>query len=148
MPTSDAPRLALIRGATWAGIAALLLTGVNLLFLPAAVVGILAAVAGLRQIRHDIEAATLRLGAALLASLVVAVGGVIAGSGIVAAPAGILSLVAFVVAWRAADRLREDRRRAWGVRQGLILQRDRELHERQRALQDRRDRPAVDDENT
>lgn len=132
----DASRVGLIRISAFAGIGALLLTGLNLLFLPAAIVALVVAVAGLRQVPNDLEAASLRLGAAVIASGIVAVGGVVTGAGIVAAPAGVLSLVAFLVSWQLCERLRVDRRRAWGVRQGLTMQRDRELSERQRALQD------------
>lgn len=136
MPRHDAPRIALIRGAALGGVAALVLTGVNVLFLPAAILGVLLGVTGIRHVGDDPEAASLRLGAALIASSIVAIGGLIAGSGVVAAPAGVLAALAFAVSWRACENLRADRRRAWGIRQGLVLQRDRELSDRQRALRD------------
>lgn len=145
----DTSRLAWIRSTAIAGVAALVLTGVNLLFLPAAIVGLVVAVAGVRRVGDDLEAASLRLGAAVIAALVVAIGGIVAGSGIVAAPAGVLSFVAFTLSWRACERLRVDRRRAWGVHQSLVMQRDRELSERQRALRDGVfDRPADETDET
>ena len=67
---------------------------------------------------------------------------------IIAAPAGVLSFGAFLVAWRLCERLREDRRRAWGVSQGLAMQRYRELHDRQRALRDAVRRDPDENEET
>lgn len=133
------PRVAVIRVTALVGAAGLLGAGSNVLILPAAIVGLLAAAAGIRRLGDDLDAAGLRLGVAVLVSAIVAPLAFLSGDGMLAT-AALMALSMFVFAWTACDRLRRHRRRAWGGRQRQLLDRQAQLRQRQHAL---RDRPRV-----
>ena len=130
----------LVRAAAVAGCVGLVATGVNVLLMPAAIIGLLAGVSGVRRAGDDLDAAGMRLGVALLVSVLVAVLSVMSGSGVLAA-AGVLTVVMFALAWRSCEQLRRQRRSDWGVKQREVLDRDAELHQRRDAL---RNAPVVD----
>lgn len=122
-----------------AGCVGLVATGVNVLLMPAAIVGLLAGVSGVRRAGDDLDAG-MRLGVALLISVLVAVLSVMSGSGVLAA-AGVVTVAMFALAWRSCEQLRRQRRSDWGVKQRGILERHAELHQRRDAL---RNAPVVD----
>ena len=125
-----------IRAVAVVGCLGTLVAGANVLLLPAAIVGLLAGVAGVRRLGDALEAASLRLGVALVVSGVLAVFSVASGVPTMAV-VGLVTVVAFAVAWRACERLRADRRAAWGVQQRDGLARDAALHRRRDELRDR-----------
>lgn len=134
------PTVRLVRAAAVAGCVGLVATGVNVLLMPAAIIGLLAGVSGVRRAGDDLDAAGMRLGVALLVSVLVAVLSVMSGSGVMAA-AGVLTVAMFALAWRSCEQLRRQRRSDWGVKQREVLDRDAELHQRRDAL---RNAPVVD----
>ena len=134
------PTVGLVRAAAVAGCVGLVATGVNVLLMPAAIIGLLAGVSGARRAGDDLDAAGLRLGVALLVSVLVAVLSVMSGSGVLAA-AGMVTVAMFALAWRSCEQRRRQRRSDWGVKQRKILDRHAELHQRRDALQNA---PVVD----
>lgn len=124
-----------MRATSAAGCVTLLLAGANVLILPAAVVGVIAGTSGLRLTDRDLDPVRLRLGVALVASVLALVGNAASGDpGLTAA--GVAAAVCFTVAWSTCDRLRRERRLAWGVRHREAMERLRQLDQRRTALRD------------
>lgn len=130
------PTVGAVRTAAVLGCVGLAVAGLNVLLMPAAIVGLLAGIAGIRRAGHDLDAAGLRLGVALLVSVLVAMLTLISGNRTLGTT-GIAAVVMFTVAWRTCQSLARHRRRAWGVRQHDILDRQAQLHRRRDALRDR-----------
>ncbi len=122
-----------VRAAAVAGCLGLVATGVNVLLMPAAIVGLLAGISGVRRAGDDLDAAALRLGVALLTSGLLAFGALMSGSGVLAAT-GVATVAMFALAWRSCEQLRRSRRAEWGVRQRELLDRQTQLHKRRDAL--------------
>jgi hypothetical protein len=122
-----------VRVAAVAGCLGLVATGVNVLLMPAAIVGLLAGVSGVRRAGDDLDAASLRLGVALLISVLLSLFTLMSGSGVLAAT-GVVTVAMFTLAWRGCEQLRRARRADWGVRQREILDRQAQLHQRREAL--------------
>lgn len=111
----------------------LVASGVNVLLMPAAIVGLLAGISGVRRAGDDLDATSLRLGVALLTSILLAVGALMSGSGVLGAT-GVATVAMFALAWRSCEQLRRSRRAEWGVRQRQFLDRQSQLHQRRDAL--------------
>lgn len=130
------PTVGAVRAAAVLGCVGLAVAGLNVLLMPAAIVGLLAGIAGIRRTGDDLDAAGLRLGVALLVSVLVAVLTPMSGNRMLGTT-GIATVVMFAVAWRTCQQLDRQRRRARGVRQRDILDRQARLHGRRAALRDR-----------
>lgn len=124
--------LAAVRWLALAGCAALVMTLVNVIVLPAAVVGMLAGVAAARLVSRNLEQASLRLGVALLVSVVVTFASLAMADPYLGG-AGALAGLSFFTSWRICEQARDNRRRAWGMRQRDILARQHELARRRDA---------------
>jgi hypothetical protein len=122
-----------VRAAAVAGCLGLVAIGVNVLLMPAAIVGLLAGISGVRRAGDDLDAAALRLGVALLTSVLLALSTLLSGSGVLAAT-GVATVAMFALAWRSCEQVRRSRRSEWGVRQREILDRQAQLHQRRDAL--------------
>lgn len=127
------PTVGRVRAAAVAGCLGLVATGVNVLLMPATIVGLLAGIGGVRRAGDDLDAAALRMGVALLTSVLLAIGTSMSGSGSLAA-AGVVTIATFALAWRSCEQLRRSRRSEWGVKQRKILDRQAQLHQRRDAL--------------
>lgn len=130
---SRSPGVGRVRGAAVTGCLGLVATGVNVLLMPAAIVGLLAGISGVRRAGDDLDAASLRLGVALLTSILLAFGALMSGSGVLGAT-GVATVAMFVPAWRGCEQLRRSRRAEWGIRQRQFLDRQAQLHQRRDAL--------------
>lgn len=127
------PAVGLVRAAAVAGCLGLMAASVNVLLMPATVVGLVAGLGGVRRAGDDLDAAGMRLGVALLVSTLVAAGSVMSGSGILGAT-GVATVTMFAVAWHSCQHLRRQRRLDWGVRQRQILDHQAQLQQRRDAL--------------
>lgn len=127
------PGIGRVRAAAVVGCLGLVATGVNVLLMPAAIVGLLAGISGVRRAGDDLDAAALRLGVALLTSVLLALGALMSGSGVLAAT-GVGTVTMFALAWRSCEQLRRSRRAAWGVRQREFLDRQAQVQKRRDAL--------------
>lgn len=127
-------RRAVVRAAGIVGATAQLLVGLMVIVIfPAAFVSAVTGVAGVRLVRRDLEAASMRFGVALLASGVGIVSGFVSGA-LPALAAAVLSTACFAFAWRDVQRLASQHRAAFGIRHRDWTRRDTELHERRDAL--------------
>ena len=139
MASMWASRNRLVRGLVALAVVIQVLTWfANLFLFPSALITVVAGVTGARRIERDDDDAVLRIGVALLTSLVASVLAVFSGA------------LAFVVvawsssglllaAWVLLRALAADRRRSWGIKQQDILRRRLELEQRRDALRDHRD---------
>ncbi len=132
--TADGLRVATARILGAAGCLLLLLIGTNLILLAAVAFGLLAGVTGTCKIATDPDRAHLSLGAAIVATTVLLPA---LSSSVPLAVVDLVAVGCFVGAWHTVDRLRTERRRAWGVRQKDILARQQELATRKHALANR-----------
>lgn len=103
--------------------------------MPAAIVGVLAGSVGLLRPGYDLDASSLRLGVALIVSVVSLFANAATGD-VVLAGSGVVATVALGTAWESCQRLRRDRRMAWGARQRVVLERSAQLQQRHAALRD------------
>lgn len=101
--------------------------------MPAAIVGVLAGLGALRRLRYHLDAASQRLGGALVVSGLSVVPSAAAGDAVLAG-SGLVASAAFWVAWTRCQALRRERRVEWGIRQRVILERSAELHRRRAVL--------------
>lgn len=127
-------RRVLIRGAGVAGATTQLLVGLmGIVIFPAAFVSAITGVAGVRLVRRDLEAASMRFGVALLASGVGVVFGFASGA-LPMIAAAVLSTSCFGFAWRGVQELASQHRAAFGIRHRDWARRDTKLQERRDAL--------------
>lgn len=148
---SQLRRRVLIRGVGVVGALAQLLVGLmGIVIFPAALVAVITAVAAVRLVRRDLEAASMRFGVALLASGVGVVFGLASGA-VPMIAAALLSTACFAFAWRGVQQLASEHRAAFGIKHRDWTRRDIELHNRRAALRDGRagdppapERPADD----
>ena len=108
----------------------------NLVLFPSVTVAVVAAITGVRHIRRDDDAAVLRLGVALLASLVASGLALLSGSLVFLLVAWTSSGL-FLEAWRRTRVVATERRRAWGIKHQDIVDRRIALEQRRDALRDR-----------
>lgn len=127
------PGVGRVRAAAVAGCLGLVATGVNVLLMPAAIVGLLAGISGVRRAGDDLDAASLRLGVALLTSVLLAFGALMSGSGVLAATDA-ATVAMFALAWRSCEQLRRSLRAEWGVKQREVRDRQAQLHRRRDTL--------------
>lgn len=127
-------RRVLIRGAGVAGATTQLLVGLMVIVIfPAAFVSAITGVAGVRLVRRDLEAASMRFGVALLASGVGVLFGFLSGAW-PALVAAVLSTGCFALAWSGVQQLASGHRAAFGIRHRDWTRRDTKLQERRDAL--------------
>lgn len=123
-----------------AGLVLQLLTWLmNLVLFPSVVITIVAGITGVRRLERDDDDAVLRLGVALVTSLIASGLSILSGAAVLVVVAWASSGF-LLAAWLRLRVLAADRRRSWAIRHQDITRRRIELEQRQQALRDRLDR--------
>lgn len=121
-----------IGGWAVASVPALVLSGSNLLVLPAALIALGGVGLGLRALRRSSDAAATPLGVALLATGVVAIANVMTGDPLLAG-SGIAAVALLSLSWGRLLRGRSAEHAVWAERFKQAQERDRELSRRRDA---------------